>query len=227
MRHISFVFTLLVLPLALAWPASGADDKASTGKDPWDKFLTSGKPVTGKLVTVNGTEKSFTLEVTQQTRQINAGAQRHALELQKALADAQGIRNPADRLRRIQELNIEVDKNNRNLYTTHEEKHKFDLQTVDEVKVRQVQPPALFDDNGKRRKATAKELREMKGPGNLTGYKAEFDDLKPNQTVDVYFAKKKDPARTAKSKSKDGDADGSGDKPRVTMIVIQKEAPVR
>src|SRR5713101_44587 len=58
-------------------------------------------------------------------------------------------------------------------------------QTVDDIKIRQRTPPVVYDDKGKVRKHTAKELKELKGKGNLPGYMAGWDDLKVNEIVSV------------------------------------------
>jgi hypothetical protein len=78
-------------------------------------------------------------------------------------------------------------------------------QTVDDVKIRTRTPPVVYDDKGKVRKHTAKELKELKGKGNLPGYTAAWDDLKVNEIVSVSLGVKK------------------GEKnPVATMIVIEK-----
>ena len=91
------------------------------------------------------------------------------------------------------------------------------LAPADEMIVRRKNAPVMFDDKGKPRKPTAKELKEMKGPGNLPGYLAELSDLKANQLVTCYVQTKK---KTAKKDDPDAPTDN---KPRVRMIVIEAE----
>jgi hypothetical protein len=110
-----------------------------------------------------------------------------------------------------------LERSGRNIVTKFREKH-VDLAQADEMIVRRANPPIMFDDKGKARKPTNKELKEMKGEGHLPGYMAEASDLKANQIVTVYYQAKKKPA------NKD-DADALTDnKPKVRMIVIEREA---
>ncbi len=84
-------------------------------------------------------------------------------------------------------------------------KRSVQVTTVDDVKVRTLTPPVVYDDKGKVRKHTAKELKELKGKGNLPGYTAGWDDLKVNEIVSVTLGIKK------------------GEKnPLATMIVIEQ-----
>jgi hypothetical protein len=108
----------------------------------------------------------------------------------------------------------------------------FDFQAADEMKVRAAQPPLDYDEKGKPKKYTAKELKEMKGPDpNLPGYMADFDSLKAGQIVKVYFIPpKKDEGKAwaAKDKPKKKDKDGDKDiadevKAEARMIVIMAE----
>jgi hypothetical protein len=106
-----------------------------------------------------------------------------------------------------------------------------DLQATDEMKVRTLNPPVEFDEKGKPRKYTAKELKEMRGPDRkLPGYTADFESLKIGQIVRVTVARRKSvlkamqhPQRVnTKDKDKENDAP-LGDRPEVTMIVILAE----
>lgn len=96
--------------------------------------------------------------------------------------------------------------------------HKnVDLSPADEMIVRRANPPIAYDDKGKPRKQGPKELKELKGDGNLPGYQAELSDLKANQAIVCYIQAKKKPG-------KKDDADALLDnKPRVRMILIVRE----
>ena len=108
------------------------------------------------------------------------------------------------------------ERSGRNIVTRVGHKN-VDLAPADEMIVRRKTLPVLFDDKGKPRKPTGKELKEMKGEGNLPGYMAEASDLKANQLVTVYYQTKKKPA-------KKDDPDALTDsKPKVRMIVIEAE----
>jgi len=71
----------------------------------------------------------------------------------------------------------------------------IDLEAAEDLKVRLAAPPMEYDEKGKPKKYTAKELRELKGPGNLWGFPGDFDNLKLNQVVRVYLAKSKTPPK--------------------------------
>jgi hypothetical protein len=79
-----------------------------------------------------------------------------------------------------------------------------DLSVADDVKVRLPSPPPATDEKGNPKKYTAKELKALKGPGNEWGYSADFDSLKPGQTVRFYLKWPKpsaqQPSRPAGSK---------------------------
>jgi hypothetical protein len=79
-----------------------------------------------------------------------------------------------------------------------------DLPVADDVKVRLPSPPPATDEKGNPKRYTAKELKALKGPGNEWGYSADFDSLKPGQTVRFYLKwpkpSAKQPARPAGTK---------------------------
>jgi hypothetical protein len=74
----------------------------------------------------------------------------------------------------------------------------LEFRTNDDSKVRWHLPPIKYDEKGRQTRYTATELRELKDTG-LPGYRAEFDDLKAGQLVQLYLKKSKD----AKSGGKD------------------------
>jgi hypothetical protein len=110
-----------------------------------------------------------------------------------------------------------------------------DFQAADEVKVRSIKPPLDFDEKGKPRKYTSKELKELKGPdARLPGYQADFDSVKPDQIVQLTLAKRMPvgkPEQREKTKDKDDEKDMdkapvTSEKPEVMMVVILVE-PVK
>jgi hypothetical protein len=62
-----------------------------------------------------------------------------------------------------------------------------ELPAADDLKVRVLYPPPATDERGNPKKYTSKELKALKGPGNEWGYTADFDSLKPGQTVRFYL----------------------------------------
>src|SRR5207244_3200625 len=80
---------------------------------------------------------------------------------------------------------------NPNLYQVKEIKKDIELRAADEMKVRVLNPPVDYDDKGRPKKYTAKELKELKGPDtSLPGYAGDLESLRPNQVVKVYLKKK-------------------------------------
>jgi len=102
-----------------------------------------------------------------------------------------------------------------------------ELRPSDDMKVRMIQPPADFNEKGRPRKYTEKELKELKGSDpKLPGYSADFDNLKADQVVKVYLSARKDARKSpARGRSKDKEADDTAyEKPEVTMVVILAES---
>ena len=64
--------------------------------------------------------------------------------------------------------------------------------TIDDVKIRLRNPRPVYDDKGKLRKPTSKDLKEQKGKdAKLPGYEGGWDDLKPNEIVTVNLGTRK------------------------------------
>lgn len=110
-----------------------------------------------------------------------------------------------------------------------QQSQNVDLAADDNIRIRMPNPPLDFDDKGKPKKYTAKELKELKGPSGLPGFPGDFDSLKTDQIVRVYLAKTKPSPRPVARKGKDKDADAAAleDKPKVVMIEVLGEIPRR
>jgi hypothetical protein len=109
-----------------------------------------------------------------------------------------------------------------------------EFHALDEVKIRSKNPPLEFDEKGRPRKYTYRELKELKGPDSkLPGYQADFDSLKPGQDVQITLAKRKPIGKSAQLKKSDEDYTAQekakikpSDKPEVMMVLILRE-PVK
>jgi hypothetical protein len=109
----------------------------------------------------------------------------------------------------------------------------IELQPTDDMKVRTFQLPPDFDEKGRPKKYSAKELKELKGPDpKLPGYTADFDSLKADQIVKVFLARKKGAKasprpQAPRKKGKEDNADAADAKadnrPEVTMVLILAE----
>jgi hypothetical protein len=117
---------------------------------------------------------------------------------------------------------VEAKKSLRIELTVGKNKPQVEWQAIEDVKVRMLNPPPKFDDKGRIRRYTAKELKELKGEDKKTpGYPAEFSDLKQGQYVQVTLVKKKG---TPIRRGKDAGADANGENnPQMSLIVIVAE----
>jgi hypothetical protein len=214
------ILFVIVLPALAADDDTDAKAKADAkDKKQADKLIKSGKSFIGKLVKVDGDKRVLTVEVTYATTKQDTQTVQNLANLQLRRVEAQRNRNPVDRLRQLNQIDIDIEKNTRNLYKTATQ--KIELDAPEELKVRTKVLPVELDDKGKPRKLTEKEKRELKGPDpTLPGYTGDFDSLKSDQTVEVFLAK-----QPPKSKAKDKDADNAeSTRPRIAMIVILAEA---
>jgi hypothetical protein len=202
----------VALLLAVSCALAADDDKASPKdkKDAADKMINSGQ-VAGKLVKWGsaGSAKTITVEVVLQVP--NPGGIQTMANLKFQLADAARDTNAVNRARRVADIQAQMALHEKDLVKN--EHHDIEFQPGDDMIVRWRNPPTMLDDKGKPRKLTDKEKKDLKGPDpKLPGYTAAQDDLKNDEIVTVYLAKKK--------KDKD---DKTENKPVVTMIVIELE----
>jgi hypothetical protein len=90
----------------------------------------------------------------------------------------------------------------------------------DDVKVRMAHPPPQFDDKGRPKPYTRKELQELRGSDKLPGYPAEFSDIKSGQEVVITLVQKKTgprPIRRGKGAESEPSPD---DLPKMSLIII-------
>jgi hypothetical protein len=247
-RGIPLAGLAVALAFVLSASAAPTDPKKDPDKtDPKEKLVAAGV-FTGKMGQVEGTSKWFTVQVPKRIPVQNPGALANIINLKAQLVnyqaqlanqqgqllnaiknkDAAGANNVRNAIANTQNAlaatQIELQRNQAIAVTYQEKTYDIELQAAEDMKVRLLQPPVAFDDNGKPKKYTKKELDELKGPDKkLPGYTAAFENLRPGQVVEVYLAKKKD---SSKPSVKDPDKDTKSDnRPFVTMIVIQREPP--
>jgi hypothetical protein len=106
----------------------------------------------------------------------------------------------------------------------------IDVRASENCKVRIMYPPVVYDDGGKLKKYTKKELAELKGTSKLPGYQSDFDNLKVGQFVEVYLAKQHGSPKDKwagpngkKKKDEDPPEPMPEMRPEVVMIVIVGE----
>ncbi len=204
----------LALALVLSTAAQAQDKKADADKDkPKDKKEAVEKmhvagEVTGKLTQWGSSDKGFTVQVEVVYYAFNEGEYRYLVQDQARLATM----NPRDVAGRLNTMDS-IAKHQARLYTEKKEKVNIDFTPSADMKVR-ILHPVVYDDKGKPKKLSAKELAEMKGPDKkLPGYNAEASDVKQEMMVTVYIEKKK------KTKTKD-EKDLTNTKPEALMLLI-------
>jgi hypothetical protein len=207
--YLAALFVLCAAP-AFADPKKEAapDDK----KPEAEKLLSLGQ-VAGVLTNTGGSEANYTIRVTLRVVQPNPQAEVELLRKNQQLIQRQAQimnnRNPWQRQQQLAQLVRDAQQAPANLFTVKDVPQDVRAVPADDMKVRLAQPPPAFDDKGNIKKYTAKELKELKGPDNLPGYTGTMDDVKANQLVVVYLARK--PAK-AGDKAKDGEKTKDGDK---------------
>jgi hypothetical protein len=218
-RALSTMVALAVPVLFLAGPLAGAPEKGDKDADKNTPKMIEAGQVVAKIMNVYEDKKKLRVQVTQMVPKYNQGAAQALANAQIQLQQAM-LRRPPD-YNQIRNLQIQMAQNQAKLITYEQKNQDLEIQATDEVVVRANNPPEQFDDKGKVKKYTAKELAELKGDNKkLPGYKAEFSDLQPDMIVRLHLVKKKDAPKPVK-KPKDAEIDVmEAHEPSASMIVI-------
>jgi hypothetical protein len=191
-------------------------DKNADKDTTTEKMVKAGE-VIGKVMAVIESKKSIRIQVTLQVPKLNPGALQGIQQAQLNLLRAntpQAMIQAQQNLARAQA----------GLYTMENVQKDYELEATDDVKVRMNNPPAQFDDKGRIKRYTAKELKELKGNDKQPGFPAEFSDLKQDQIVKVTLIRKKGAPRAPVKKGKDVDPDLLNDfLPQMSAIIILAE----
>lgn len=196
----------------IALPLCAADEKgekkpAEAKKD--NPYVNVGQLV-GVIESVEESKRSLRIDM--KKKMVDPIAKDAYVEAMKALRKA---RTQQERIAAAQQVQSAQMK----LYT-----NVLELQTTDDVVVRVAQPPAQFDEKGRVKKYTAKELRELKGNTKLPGYSGEFSNLRQRQIVQVTLVKKKEAMRARGAKGKDADTGLLNDNlPMVGMVIVLRD----
>jgi hypothetical protein len=210
----------LLLALAFVLTSAPAADKGQMPGDKKEaaaKMLAAGE-LSGRVVNVEQTKKSFTIEVTLTYQVPNPGAMQNLANIRAQMATARDINT-------IRNLQVQLMQAQAQMMQVHKENHNVDVDASDDVKVRLKDPPVTFDDKGNAKKYSAKELKELKGDPKLPGYAGDFDSIHQDQIVQVQLSKMKEtqPKKAGKDKDKDADLLTGDNKPVATMIMILAE----
>jgi hypothetical protein len=228
-RHLRWAGFALLVAVASTWTAA-AQEKKDLDKDQKDKKdeLVKLGEVTGMLTGL-GEDRTVTVKVTYRYMEPNASAFQNQANLARRQFDIMRNPNPFERQRQMAQLQVDIANNQRNLYTAKEVSKDVAFRPADGMKIRTNDPPLAFDDKGNPRKYTEKELKEMKGEGNLPGYQTDWDQLRTGQYVTITAARKKEAVGATKSKELDKEKElekkllDNSEKPLATMIVILKD----
>lgn len=218
-RVLSYTLALIVPALLTAGALVGApkkDDKDGNS----EKMIAAGM-VVGKITNVYEGQKKLRIQIAMTVPKFNQGAANALAQAQLRYQQAMAKR-PVD-INGMNAAQLDMARQQAMLYTLERKTQDIDVQTTDEVVVRSENPPEQFDDKGKLKKYTKKELDELRGDNKkLPGYKAEFSDLQTDFIVKIQLVKKKDaPKPMPKPKDKDADLNVLADnEPLASMIVI-------
>jgi membrane-bound lytic murein transglycosylase len=92
----------------------------------------------------------------------------------------------------------------------------MEVRAREDAKVRTFYLPVMFDDEGKQKKWTEKEKKELRGDTQIPGYPSDFDQIKSGQYVDLYMYKKPPPPKGEKTEPKK--KKGPDDDPEVKTV---------
>jgi hypothetical protein len=215
------VALVLVAAVALAQAKKKEDkDKPQTKEN----IATSGKFV-GELMEVENSTKNFKVRVTYYV--VDPAKLQDLINYDtKRRLEMRGVGNRLELLKQLNAHAIEIEKKKQAMYKKMT--NDIELESDDDLKVRTMVLPIEYDDKGKVKKYTPKELRDLKGPNKkLPGYTADWDNLTKGQTVEVHLPKPKKPqTKPAKKKDKDDeDSELFKEKPKALMVVIIADPP--
>src|SRR5258708_5353971 len=128
----SLPWPCLIALFVILLPAFAADDTDAAAKPDakdkkqYDKLIKSGKAFIGKLVKVDGDQHSLTVQVTYKTEKQDPQVLQNLANLRYQIVEAQRNGNPVDRLRRLGQIQVEIEKNQRNLLKDATQKIELD-----------------------------------------------------------------------------------------------------
>jgi len=198
------------LTMARAQEKKSDEDKAADPPADLKEKIVRVDQVTGKLTKLDTKKNTMTIQVTFAVP--DPAAQRRIDQLRSELSSASRITNAAARSRRMSDIQSEI---NRQASKVKQDHKDVSLTLGDEPHVRLKNPPVEYGENGKRKKHTSDELKELKGPKNEWGYIGAMDQLKTGQSLKAYVGK----IKMDKSKEKEA----GGNPPFVYKIHIYTE----
>ncbi len=201
------------LPTTKLPPRKGKLKEFETDKDAAEKKMLRQAKVTAEVVAVVEDKKSLRLKLTIPYLKINQGQLQNYYNAEMNLiraTNAQGVFNAQNQMAQAAAQIYQLDKVYKEVEWT----------AADEFKVRMANPPPHFDEKGRPKRYTRKELQELKGTDKQPGYPAEFSDIKAGQIVQVTLLQNKNGSHPVK-RGKDGEGEvGADNLPRMSLIMI-------
>jgi hypothetical protein len=226
MRHLFSWSAVLCVPVLLSIAPLAEAQRKVADKDlekNSEKMIKAGQLV-AKVAAVYESKKSLRLTVAYSVPKLNQGAVTGLAQAQQQYTQALSRRPPDYNAAR--QAQLQMLRHQANLYTYEQKSKDVEVETIDDLIVRNMKRPEKFDDKGKVvKKFTKEELKELKGDPKLPGWKAEFSDIQTQQLVRVHLVKKKGARPPPRKKDKE-DPDLLADhQPKASMIVILRDPP--
>jgi hypothetical protein len=204
------------MPAGKLPPLKGKFKGLETDKDAAERKMLRQPKVMATVVAVVEDKKSLRLRLTIPYVKINEGQLRNYYNAQINLMQArnpQGVYNAQNQMAQAAAQ----------IYELASVQKEVEWTAADEVKVRMKYPPPKFDDKGRPKRYTTKELQELRGNDRLPGFPAEFSDIKAGQIVEVTLLQSKNGPRPIR-RGKDAEGEVSADNlPKMSMIIIVAE----
>src|SRR5262245_6158218 len=197
-------------------PAKKASSTKSVKKEKVqtkEKMLSSGR-IPGKLTHVEGSQRYFVLQVKYVLTRPNLGAMQNVANASQNIANAR--RN--NDLKGVASAQLDLLRNQANMYDVVTIESPMEFMADDHMKIRTMLVPLEYDDKGKPRRLTAKEIKERRGDDpTLPGFDADFDSLRQGQWVEVHIEKQPPPKGKP---AKDADLGDGKDKKRYKALMV-------
>jgi hypothetical protein len=236
-----FLCTGLLVPVDAA---PQAPPKGPPAKGTLDSDKLAPGEFTGTLVNTPDSERKFTVNVTYQKLQLKPGQnlgranqnlQRqysHIVQLQNQLMHPNRRQNPAAAMQQLQtaiaQFQVQSATAQANQFQVVKATQKVNFHASENLKVRIKDLPKQFDEKGRIKRYSQKELSERKGKDkNLPGFESSPESLRVGQVVQVTLRTIKKPKAAkpdrVEEKGKAKEKDPNERKMQVSLIVILKD----
>src|SRR5262249_10280128 len=142
----------------------------------------------GKVAAVYEDKRRIRLKVAVPVTKVNAGALAGLAQAQMQYRQAAASRD----LEGMRAAQLQMTQHQAQLYQVEMKNQDVELDVLDDAVVRTANPKQDFDEKGRAKKLSKKELKELKGPDpKVPGYKAEFSDVQAEQLLRVNLVRKR------------------------------------